>query len=90
MRQPIDILRQRRPPHLLPEYDVAPVGVGVPRRSGRQLVNGAMMSYGKGRIVVMGEAAMFSAQLAGAQRQKQAELRTRNPAPEPTSTCLLQ
>lgn len=34
------------------------------------LVNGAFMPYGKGRLVVMGEAAMFSAQLAGPQRNK--------------------
>ena len=59
-----------------PEYDVLlpavawEFGDSTAIISGRQLVNGAMMSYGKGRIVVMGEAAMFSAQLAGAQRQK--------------------
>ncbi|MBL7924832.1 MAG: hypothetical protein JNL88_11590 [Bacteroidia bacterium] len=34
------------------------------------LVNGACMEYGRGRIVMMGEAAMFSAQLAGASRNK--------------------
>ncbi len=59
-----------------PEYDVLlptvawEFGDTTAVISGRQLVNGAMMTYGKGRIVVMGEAAMFSAQLAGAQRQK--------------------
>lgn len=31
---------------------------------------GAYQSYGKGRLVVFGEAAMFSAQLAGAQKRK--------------------
>ena len=31
---------------------------------------GAFMEYGKGRIVFFGEAAMFSAQLAGPQKQK--------------------
>lgn len=34
------------------------------------LVNGAFMHYGKGRIVVFGEAAMFSAQLAGEGKEK--------------------
>ena len=34
------------------------------------LVNGAFMSYGKGRVVLFGEAAMFSAQLAGDQKDK--------------------
>jgi hypothetical protein len=38
--------------------------------SGIGLVNGAFMPYGKGRLVIMGEAAMFSAQLAGPQRSK--------------------
>jgi hypothetical protein len=37
----------------------------TPRMSGQSLVNGAFMDYGKGRLVVMGEAAMFSAQLSG-------------------------
>ena len=37
----------------------------TPSISGRNLVNGAFMEYGKGRIVVMGEAAMFSAQISG-------------------------
>jgi hypothetical protein len=37
----------------------------TPRVSGQNLVNGAFMDYGKGRIVVMGEAAMFSAQVSG-------------------------
>jgi len=38
--------------------------------SGLGLVNGAFMEYGKGRIVVFGEAATFSAQLAGEQKSK--------------------
>ncbi|HEY1054158.1 MAG TPA: hypothetical protein VGE24_03460, partial [Emticicia sp.] len=37
----------------------------TPRISGQNLVNGAFMNYGKGRLVVMGEAAMFSALLSG-------------------------
>ncbi|MBA4849365.1 hypothetical protein [Emticicia sp. BO119] len=37
----------------------------TPRISGQSFVNGAFMDYGKGRLVVMGEAAMFSAQLSG-------------------------
>jgi hypothetical protein len=42
----------------------------TPQRSGVGHVAGACMEYGKGKIVVMGEAAMFTAQLAGPQRQK--------------------
>jgi hypothetical protein len=42
----------------------------TPRLSGMGLVNGAFMEYGKGRLVVMGEAAMFSAQVSGPQRNK--------------------
>lgn len=38
--------------------------------SGEGLVNGAYMNFGKGKVVVMGEAAMFSAQLAGSQQSK--------------------
>ncbi len=37
----------------------------TPAISGEGLVQGAYMSYGKGRIVVFGEAAMFTAQLQG-------------------------
>ena len=40
----------------------------TPRMSGIGLANGAYMQYGKGRLVIMGEAAMFSAQLAGPQK----------------------
>jgi hypothetical protein len=40
------------------------------RISGIGLANGAFMQYGKGRLMVMGEAAMFSAQLAGPQRRR--------------------
>ncbi len=38
--------------------------------SGLGCVNGAYLEYGKGRLVVFGEAAMFSAQLAGEQKNK--------------------
>jgi len=38
--------------------------------SGLGLVNGAFMEYGQGRIVVFGEAALFSAQLSGEQKSK--------------------
>jgi len=38
--------------------------------SGHNFVNGAFMEYGKGRVVVFGEAGMFSAQLAGPQKGK--------------------
>jgi hypothetical protein len=37
----------------------------TPAKSAGNLVQGAFMSYGKGRIVVFGEAAMFTAQLQG-------------------------
>ena len=37
----------------------------TPRISGHGFTSGAFMKYGKGKLVVMGEAAMFSAQLAG-------------------------
>ena len=39
-------------------------------RSARGLCQGAYKDFGKGRIVVFGEAAMFSAQLAGPNRRK--------------------
>ena len=42
----------------------------TPRMSGQGLVNGAFMAFGKGRLVVMGEAAMFSAQVSGPQKNK--------------------
>jgi hypothetical protein len=38
--------------------------------SGHGLVNGAFMEYGRGRIVVFGEAALFSAQLQGVEKRK--------------------
>jgi len=37
----------------------------TPKESGKGYCQGAFMKYGKGKIVVFGEAAMFSAQLAG-------------------------
>ena len=37
----------------------------TPKLSGRNFANGAMLQYGKGRVVIFGEAAMFTAQLAG-------------------------
>jgi hypothetical protein len=42
----------------------------TPVISGHGLVNGAFMEYGKGRLVVFGEAALFSAQIAGPQNGK--------------------
>ncbi len=39
------------------------------RISGDGFINGAMLEYGKGRIVAFGEAALFSAQLSGPSRQ---------------------
>jgi hypothetical protein len=38
--------------------------------SGLGLANGAFMEYGRGRIVVFGEAALFSAQLQGVEKRK--------------------
>jgi hypothetical protein len=38
------------------------------RRTGPGWLQGATLRVGRGRVVVLGEAAMFSAQLAGAQR----------------------
>lgn len=41
----------------------------TPYKSGKGYTNAAYMEYGKGRIVIFGEAAMFSAQLAGTNKQ---------------------
>ncbi len=40
-----------------------------PKMSGMGFANGAMVKHGKGRVVVFGEAAMFSAQLAGPDKE---------------------
>jgi hypothetical protein len=40
----------------------------TPRVSGAHLLQGALLRYGEGRLAVFGEAAMFSAQLAGPNR----------------------
>jgi hypothetical protein len=42
----------------------------TPRSSVKGWSQGAFMNYGKGRVVMFGEAAMFSAQLAGPQKRK--------------------
>ena len=42
----------------------------TPKISGMHFANGAMLQYGKGRVVVFGEAAMFTAQLQGPEKQK--------------------
>ena len=42
----------------------------TPRHDGDGLLRGAALSVGKGRVVVMGEAAMFTAQVGGAERRK--------------------
>lgn len=42
----------------------------TPTISGKGFANGAYRKYKKGRILIMGEAAMFSAQLAGPQQNK--------------------
>ncbi len=41
-----------------------------PKISGMHFVNGAMLRYGKGRVVVFGEAAMFTAQVQGPEKEK--------------------
>src|SRR5260221_8198922 len=39
------------------------------KMSGMHFANGAMLQYGKGRVVIFGEAAMFTAQLQGPDRR---------------------
>lgn len=53
----------------LPTY-ARQINDSIPVFSGLGFVNGAFMEYGLGRIVMFGEAGMFSAQLAGAQQGK--------------------
>jgi hypothetical protein len=45
------------------------VGPRTPRSSAQGLLQGAVLRHGRGRVAVFGEAAMFSAQLAGAERR---------------------
>lgn len=47
-----------------------PTADSVARISGKGFVNGAFMKYGKGRIVVFGDAAPFTAQLQGVGKDK--------------------
>jgi hypothetical protein len=42
----------------------------TPKISGMHFANGAMLQYGKGRVVVFGEAAMFTAQVQGPEKRK--------------------
>ena len=42
----------------------------TPKISGMHFANGAMLQYGKGRVVVFGEAAMFTAQVQGPDKLK--------------------
>lgn len=42
----------------------------TPKISGMYFANGAMLRYGKGRVVVFGEAAMFTAQVQGPEKRK--------------------
>ncbi len=42
----------------------------TPRRSAAGWLQGATLKFGKGRVAVFGEAAMFFAQLAGANRTR--------------------
>ena len=41
----------------------------TPRISGRGMLQGAAVKYGRGRVAMFGEAAMFSAQVSGPQRR---------------------
>lgn len=51
--------------------DIAyPIADSVARVSGKGFVNGAFMKYGKGRIVVFGDSAPFTAQLEGVGKDK--------------------
>ncbi|MDJ0644878.1 MAG: hypothetical protein QNJ57_02740 [Flavobacteriaceae bacterium] len=45
--------------------DTAWVFKGIPKKSVKGWSQGAIMNYGKGKVVLWGEAAMFTAQLAG-------------------------
>lgn len=48
----------------------SPLADTIPSLSGSGFVNGAYMSYGKGRIVIFGDGAIFSAQLYGVKSEK--------------------
>ena len=52
--------------------DIVPTGRGNERKEGSAAgrAQGLAMNFGKGRVVVLGEAAMLSAQLAGPQKMK--------------------
>ncbi|WP_400260919.1 hypothetical protein ACFX5U_12620 [Sphingobacterium sp. SG20118] len=47
-----------------------PLPESLPYISGRGLVNGAYLKYGKGRVVIFGDGAPFSAQLQGIKSEK--------------------
>lgn len=47
-----------------------PLPESLPYISGRRLVNGAYLKYGKGRVVIFGDGAPFSAQLQGIKSEK--------------------
>lgn len=42
----------------------------TPKVSGMHFANGAMLQYGQGRVIVFGEAAMFTAQVQGPEKRK--------------------
>jgi len=50
--------------------DTAWVFKNIPRNPVKEWSQGAYKKYGKGRVVVFGEAAMFTAQIAGRQKRK--------------------
>jgi hypothetical protein len=41
----------------------------TPRLAGAGMLQGVVLTHGRGRVAVFGEAAMFSAQIAGPQRR---------------------
>lgn len=47
-----------------------PIPVDMPQISGRGFANGAYLKFGKGRVVVFGDGALFSAQLHGINSEK--------------------
>ncbi|TCS83944.1 hypothetical protein EDD80_1241, partial [Anseongella ginsenosidimutans] len=47
-----------------------PLADTIPYISGRGLVNGAYLEFGKGRVVIFGDGAPFSAQLQGIKSKK--------------------
>lgn len=47
-----------------------PISIHIPRISGTGFANGAYLKFGKGRLVIFGDGALFSAQLHGIKSEK--------------------